>query len=54
MYDELLAEHELAQARVAKQIESVEARVEAGVGRLSDLRAAKLIGLDLDMAYSWA
>lgn len=41
MYDELLAEHELAQAQVAKQIESVEARVEAGVGRLSDLRAAK-------------
>ena len=52
MYDELLAEHELAQAQVAKQIESVEARVEAGVGRLSDLRAAKLIGLDLEIAAS--
>ena len=52
MYDDLLAEHELAQARVAKQIESVEARVEAGVGRLSDLRAAKLIGLDLEIAAS--
>ncbi len=52
MYDELLAEHIRAQAQVAKQIESVQARVESGVGRLSDLRAAKLIGLNLEIAAS--
>ncbi|MGB0690058.1 MAG: hypothetical protein ACPGOZ_05190 [Candidatus Puniceispirillum sp.] len=52
MYDELLAEHKVAQAQVAKQIASVQARVESGVGRLSDLRAAKLIGLDLEIAAS--
>ncbi|WP_348720938.1 TolC family protein [uncultured Candidatus Puniceispirillum sp.] len=52
MYDDLLAEHKLAQAQVAKQIALVQARVESGVGRLSDLRAAKLIGLDLEIAAS--
>lgn len=52
MYDELLAEHKRAQAQVAEQIASVQARVESGVGRVSDLRAAKLIGLDLEIAAS--
>jgi outer membrane protein TolC len=52
MYDELLAEHQRAQTQVAKQIASVQARVESGVGRVSDLRAAKLIGLDLEIAAS--
>lgn len=52
MYDELLVEHKQAQAQIAKQIESVQARVESGVGRVSDLRAAKLIGLDLEIAAS--
>ena len=52
MYDDLLAEHKRAQAQVAEQIASVQARVESGVGRVSDLRAAKLIGLDLEIAAS--
>ena len=52
MYDDLLAEHKVAQAQVAEQIASVQARVESGVGRLSDFRAAKLIGLDLEIAAS--
>ncbi|WP_438996082.1 TolC family protein [Candidatus Puniceispirillum sp.] len=52
MYDELLAEHKRAEAQVAEQIASVQARVESGVGRVSDLRAAKLIGLDLEIAAS--
>jgi len=49
LHDQVLASQRENAAIVAAQIEIVQSRVEAGAGRLSELREARLIALDLEI-----